>query len=113
MMKTKHNSALPWLWAGIALAFCWQPMGCARQAASEEKQHMVRVHVFDRYGKLVGPVDSPRVTLSEAEWRKRLTPQQYDILRSQDTERPFCGTLLDNKKEGVYCCAGCGLALFL
>jgi peptide methionine sulfoxide reductase msrA/msrB len=73
---------------------------------------MVRVHVFDRNGKLVGPVDSPRLTLSDEEWSRRLTHDQFRILRNQDTERPFCGTLLDNKKEGVYCCAGCGLPLF-
>ena len=73
---------------------------------------MVRVHVFDRKGKLVGPVDSPRLVLSEAEWKKRLKPEQFRVLRSQGTERPFCGTLLDNKKEGVYCCVGCGLPLF-
>ncbi len=72
----------------------------------------VRVAVFDRKGKLVGPVESPRVELTAAEWKKRLTPEQFRVLRSQGTERPFCGTLLDNKKEGVYCCAGCGLPLF-
>lgn len=73
---------------------------------------MVRVHVFNKKGVLVGPVDSPRVVLSDAEWKKRLTPDQFRVLRNQGTERPFCGTLLDNKKEGVYCCAGCGLPLF-
>ncbi|MBL9123074.1 MAG: bifunctional methionine sulfoxide reductase B/A protein [Planctomycetaceae bacterium] len=73
---------------------------------------MVRVHVFDREGNLVGPVESPKVELTEAQWRERLTPQQFMILRSAGTERPFCGTLLDNKKQGVYTCAGCGLPLF-
>ncbi|MGQ0633935.1 MAG: bifunctional methionine sulfoxide reductase B/A protein [Planctomycetaceae bacterium] len=73
---------------------------------------MVRVRVFDRQGRLVGPVDSPRVELSDAQWQKKLTPEQYRVLRSQGTERPFCGTLLDNKRPGVYACAGCGLPLF-
>jgi peptide methionine sulfoxide reductase msrA/msrB len=73
---------------------------------------MVQVHVFDRHGKLVGPVESPRVELSDAEWQQRLSPEQFRILRNQGTERPFCGTLLDNKKQGVYTCAGCGLPLF-
>jgi peptide methionine sulfoxide reductase msrA/msrB len=76
------------------------------------KQTMVRVHVFDKEGKLVGPVESPKLVLSDAEWKKRLTPDQFRILRSKGTERPFCGLLLDNKKEGVYTCAGCGLPLF-
>lgn len=73
---------------------------------------MVRVSVFNRQGKLVGPIESPRVELTADEWKKKLTPEQFRVLRSQGTERPFCGTLLDNKKEGVYCCAGCGLPLF-
>ena len=73
---------------------------------------MVMVHVFNRRGELVGPVDLPKLELSEGEWRQRLSPQQFRILRSSGTERPFCGTLLDNKKQGVYSCAGCGLPLF-
>jgi len=73
---------------------------------------MVRVKVFNAAGKLVGPVEMPKLTLTAAEWRKKLTPAQFKILRSSDTERPFCGVLLDNKKEGVYTCAGCGLPLF-
>ena len=72
---------------------------------------MVQVHVFNDAGQLV-PAEQPKLTLSEAEWRERLTPQQFQILRSSGTERPFCGTLLDNKKHGVYSCAGCGLPLF-
>lgn len=73
---------------------------------------MVRVKVFNRDGNLVGPVEMPKLVLSNAEWHKRLTPDQYKVLRSSGTERPFCGVLLDNKKEGVYACAGCGLPLF-
>lgn len=73
---------------------------------------MPQVSVFNSEGRLVGPVDSPSVVLSDAEWKSRLTPEQYRILRHQGTERPFCGTLLDNKQDGVYACAGCGLPLF-
>ncbi|MBI3863952.1 MAG: bifunctional methionine sulfoxide reductase B/A protein [Planctomycetia bacterium] len=73
---------------------------------------MVRAFVFNRQGELVGPVDAPRVELSEQEWKKRLSPEQFQILRSKGTERPFCGSLLDNKQTGVYSCAGCGLPLF-
>jgi peptide methionine sulfoxide reductase msrA/msrB len=73
---------------------------------------MVQVNVFNKEGKLVGPVDSPKLVLTEPEWRKKLTPDQFKVLRSKGTERPFCGALLDNKKEGVYTCVGCGLPLF-
>jgi len=72
----------------------------------------VFVYVYNRDGKLVGPVESPRVKFTDAEWRKRLTKEQYVVARRKGTEDPFCGTLLDNKKEGVYSCVCCGLPLF-
>jgi methionine-R-sulfoxide reductase len=79
---------------------------------SKESVESVPVRVFNKAGELVGPIDCPKLVLTDAEWHARLTPQQFAILRSQSTERPFCGTLLDNKKKGVYTCAGCGLPLF-
>ncbi len=72
----------------------------------------VRVRVFNSRGELVGPVESPRVVKTDAEWRALLSPQQYQIARGKDTEHPFCGTLLDNKREGIYTCVCCGLPLF-
>lgn len=72
----------------------------------------MRVRVFNRRGELVGPVESPRVVKTDAEWRAQLTLPQFRIARGKDTERPFCGTLLDNKQDGVYACICCGLPLF-
>ena len=72
----------------------------------------VRVKVFDVNGRLVGPIEMDRVVKTEQEWRKLLTPEQYDVARRKSTERPFCGTLLDNKREGVYACICCDLPLF-
>ena len=54
-----------------------------------------------------------KVILSEEEWKLRLTPEQYRILRQKGTERSFSGELLHNHAKGVYQCAGCGLDLFL
>jgi methionine-R-sulfoxide reductase len=72
----------------------------------------VRVRIFDASGTLVGPVEVDRVVKSDDAWRKQLTPEQYRIARGKGTEAPFCGTLLDNKKHGVYSCLCCGLPLF-
>lgn len=72
----------------------------------------VRVNVIGPDGKLTEPVEMARVELSDEEWQERLTPEQFTILRGKGTERPFCGTLLDNKKTGYYVCAGCRLPLF-
>ena len=52
------------------------------------------------------------VTKTNEEWRKILTPEQYHILREAGTEKPFKNAYYDNKKEGVYDCAGCDLPLF-
>ncbi len=52
------------------------------------------------------------VVLSDAEWKARLTPNQYNILRHEGTEPPFTGATWDNHEVGTYRCAGCGLELF-
>ena len=50
--------------------------------------------------------------LSEREWRERLSPEAYAVLRREGTERPFSSSLNDEKREGIYACAGCGYPLF-
>lgn len=49
---------------------------------------------------------------SDAEWRERLTPEQYKVLRGHGTERPFTHPYLDAKDDGIFRCAGCGNPLF-
>ena len=53
-----------------------------------------------------------KVQKSEDEWKKKLTEEQYHILREKGTERAFTGRLLNNHEKGMYVCAGCGSALF-
>lgn len=73
---------------------------------------MVRVRLIGADGKLTAPQETPKVILTDAQWLKKLTTQQYVVLRSKGTERPFCGGLLKNKHDGLYVCAGCDLPLF-
>ena len=52
------------------------------------------------------------VTKTDAEWRRQLTPEQYDVLRGHGTERPGTCALLNEKRAGTFTCVGCGLPLF-
>ena len=53
-----------------------------------------------------------KMKLTDAEWREKLTPEQYRILREHGTERAFTGKYEKNKAEGEYVCAACGQPLF-
>ena len=53
-----------------------------------------------------------RFKLSDAEWRKRLSPQAYAVLRQAATERPYSSPLNDEHRKGRFICAGCALPLF-
>jgi peptide-methionine (R)-S-oxide reductase len=58
------------------------------------------------------PVEERMDQITEAEWRERLTPEQYAVLREKATERPFTGRYVHTKEDGVYRCAACGNELF-
>jgi len=79
----------------------------AEPSATPTKTKTVREITF-----IDGEWDSVASTVTDAEWKKLLTPNEYYILREEGTERPYTSELNKNKKAGTYYCAACGLALF-
>ncbi len=57
-------------------------------------------------------INMDKLELSEEEWKRRLSPDRFDVLRNKGTELPFTGGLLHKKEEGIYVCGGCGSELF-
>ena len=84
------------LTAGVALA----ALGVTRTAGKAEQMTMTDSTTID-WSKI-----------SDAEWRKRLTPEQYAVLRKHGTERPGSSPLNGEKRKGIFACAGCDLPLF-
>jgi peptide-methionine (R)-S-oxide reductase len=58
------------------------------------------------------PSPQQRLELTKEQWRERLTPEQFEVLRRAGTEYPGSSALNDEKRPGVFECAGCGLPLF-
>lgn len=65
-----------------------------------------------RYAQKGSPEPDHRVEKTEAEWKERLTPEQYRITRQKGTERAFTGELCNSYEEGKYECICCGTPLF-
>ena len=82
------------------------------QAQDSGSSSTVKVRLIGSNGLLTELVTVPKVKKTDAEWRKQLTAEEYAIARGQGTEPAFCGTLLDNHREGIYHCVCCGLPLF-
>lgn len=99
--------------AAVTVAACqpWHPAGGGRNAtvmsthAKPQGQPKVRV---SQSGYDITPLPAERVATLAA----RLDPEAYRVTQKAGTEPPFCGTLVDNKQEGIYACVVCGLPLF-
>lgn len=105
----------PHLTTVIALCMLVFLTGCGLAAAADDKAASAKDTAVNstkpRYSK-AGYDITPLSKEAVAELAKRLTPEQYRITQKAGTEPAFCGTLLDNKKDGAYCCVVCGLPLF-
>jgi len=72
----------------------------------------INIENFSAAGKSEGVAELARVVKTEADWRKQLTPDSFEVTRHAATERPFSGEYADNHKSGVYRCICCATALF-
>ena len=95
--------------AGTAGAWLARPAVAKGEKAVEELQKNWKSLLAD--GADVAKSAEP-LKLPEAEWKKRLPPQAYDVLRKEGTERAGTSPLDREKRPGVFACAGCGLPLF-
>jgi methionine-R-sulfoxide reductase len=84
------------------------------QAAARQKAQLERIKAMEaaRNPAVSGRLPDDQIPTSEAEWQRRLTPEQYHVARQKGTERAFTGRYWDTKTAGTYRCIGCGEPLF-
>ena len=97
------KNSSPWLLAPLGLFAAVILAGAAGGSAQSTKIKGVAS---------ASPKRADKVRLTDAQWKKKLTKEQYVILRDKGTESAFCGVNLGQKGEGTYRCVGCDLDLF-
>lgn len=101
----KPTTNLSWLAAAVLVAGC--------DVSSVTKTLSSPASTTNVNPSTVSPTMNDKITKTDAEWKKELTPEQYQVLREKGTERAFTGQYWNTKEEGVYRCAGCGTELFV
>src|SRR5206468_5633132 len=84
----------------------------AQSLSGPKPSAMVTIENFSSAGKSEGRVQVARVAKTDAEWRKQLSKDAYEVTRHADTEAPFTGKYWNNHQAGIYRCICCGSALF-
>jgi len=79
---------------------------CARTGTNAEAQDVMETKMTDKASNI------DWANLSEQDWKQRLTPMEFNVLRKEGTERPGTSPLNNEKRKGTFVCAGCELPLF-
>ena len=87
-------------------------LSVAAGAAAAEKKRMVQIVEFDPSGARTGVIEVEKIEKPLAEWKRQLTPEQFDVTRQAGTEMAFTGKYAGNHADGLYRCICCNTALF-
>jgi peptide-methionine (R)-S-oxide reductase len=117
--RTLSRRATLTLLAAVPLAIAWEFAGnrSSSDAADASKAasgaaDQVAIIEFSDDGRSKGVVMVSRVARTDNEWRKLLTPEQYEVTRQQGTEAPYTNKYAENHEKGLYRCICCATALF-
>ena len=105
------NSVLAMAGAGAAAWFAG-PLLKTANAKTQHENDSVRVVHFDDAGKELGAVQVKKVRKTDAEWKRQLTAEQFEVTREAGTERAFTGAYAETHDKGIYRCICCNNALF-
>jgi peptide-methionine (R)-S-oxide reductase len=98
--------------AGLALWRYERPQAAHAQPAPAAMPKQVNIVEFTDDGERKGTISVPTIQKSDAEWRKQLSAESFEVARQAGTERPFTGELLNVHDKGVFRCICCDTALF-
>jgi peptide-methionine (R)-S-oxide reductase len=98
--------------AGLAAVRWLEPAAADAKPAKASKIKDVRIVEFGADGVQKGVVEVPKVVKSDAEWKKLLTPIEFEVTRKAGTERAFSGPYWNLHEKGLYRCVCCGTALY-
>ena len=88
------------------------PTQAAAEPVPAGPPKLVTIVEFTEAGERKGPVSVPKIQKSDAEWKRQLSADSYEVTRHEGTERPFTGDLLNVHDKGVFRCICCETALF-
>jgi peptide-methionine (R)-S-oxide reductase len=94
------------------IAACGFGLSSLALAGTTGKSRTVRIVDFDAAGKRTGVEDVEKIVKTDDEWRKQLTPEQFEVTRKEGTERAFTGKYAETHDDGLYHCVCCSTPLF-